>query len=124
MNDFIKVPVSLGELWDKYTILIIKKKKITNPNKLKHVYKEIEQLEPIIRTCPIEEVYYNDLLTINHQLWDIEDAIREKEKKMEFDDTFIDIARSVYKKNDERARIKSEINKVYNSFMVEVKDYN
>lgn len=123
MNDSINVPVSLGELWDKYSILIIKKNKIKNKDKLKHIDREIEQLEPILHTFKINETYYNDLLEINTILWDIEDTLREKEKKMAFDEDFIYMARSVYINNDKRAHIKSTINKVYNSLLVEVKDY-
>lgn len=123
MNDSINVPISLGELWDKYSILIIKKNKIKNNDKLKHIDREIEQLEPIVHKFKINENYYNELLDINTILWDIEDTLREKEKKMAFDEDFIYMARCVYINNDKRAHIKSTINKVYNSLLVEVKDY-
>jgi hypothetical protein len=121
--NIIQVPISLGELWDKYTILIIKKNKIKKPEKLKHINKELEYLEPYCNKYQIDETFYNDLLEINTKLWDIEDKIREKENKLSFDNEFISIARSVYKNNDKRASIKYRINTKYNSLLCEIKDY-
>ena len=122
-KNIIYAPISLGELWDKYSILIIKKSKINNPEKLKHIDKEIQHLEPLCDKFKIDETYYNNLLDINTKLWNIEDKIREKEKKLLFDKEFISIARSVYKNNDIRAEIKHKINKTYNSLLIEIKDY-
>jgi hypothetical protein len=121
--EFINIPVSLGELWDKYSILIIKRTNINDPEKLNHINKEIEYLKPLCDKYNIDEKLYNDLLEINTILWNIEDKIREKEKKSSFDEEFISIARSVYKNNDKRAFIKHNINKIYNSLLCEVKDY-
>jgi hypothetical protein len=121
--NIIQVPISLGELWDKYSILIIKKNKIKNPEKLKHIDKELEYLEPLCKKFQIDKTFYNDLLEINTKLWNIEDKIREKENKLSFDNEFISIARSVYKNNDKRASIKYNINTTYNSLLCEIKDY-
>lgn len=121
--NIIYAPVSLGELWDKYSILIIKKSKISDPNKLKHINKEMENLEPLCEKFQIDESFYSNLLEINTKLWNIEDKIREKEKNLLFDKEFISIARSVYKNNDKRAAIKYEINTTYNSPLIEIKDY-
>lgn len=121
--NIIQVPISLGELWDKYSILIIKKNKIKNSEKLKHINKELEYLEPLCKKFQIDKTFYNDLLEINTKLWNIEDKIREKENKLSFDNEFISIARSVYKNNDKRAAIKYNINTTYNSLLCEIKDY-
>tara|TARA_B110000208_G_C11561123_1_gene355405 strand:- start:90 stop:464 length:375 start_codon:yes stop_codon:yes gene_type:complete len=121
--DIISVPISLGELWDKYSILIIKKLKISNPEKLNYINKELELLEKLCKKNQIDKSFYNNLLEINTKLWNIEDKIREKEKKSLFDKEFISIARSVYKYNDKRASIKYEINTMYNSLLCEIKDY-
>ena len=122
-SNIISVPVSLGELWDKYSILMIKKTKMCNPEKLKYVNKELDYLEPICKKYQIDKSLYNDLLEINTKLWDIEDKIREKEKQLSFDKEFISIARSVYKNNDIRASIKYKINTTYNSLLCEIKEY-
>ena len=121
--DVINVPISLGELWDKYTILMIKKTKMSNPEKLKYVNKELDYFEPICKKYQIDKSLYNNLLEINTKLWNIEDKIREKERNLSFDEEFISIARSVYKNNDIRASIKYKINTTYNSLLCEIKDY-
>lgn len=120
------VNVSVGELIDKFTILLIKQKKITNDEKLLKVKTEIEYLQPNIQE--VKDNYdINDLLEklieINSKLWDIEDNIRIKEKNKEFDDEFIQLARSVYFTNDERAHIKNIINEKTKSAIFEVKSY-
>ena len=122
-NNIISVPISLGELWDKYTILKIKRSKIDNIEKLKYIDNELNLIEQLCKQYSIDDSYYYKLLDINNLLWNIEDKIRDKEKKNLFDSEFISIARSVYKNNDIRASIKLEINKKYNSFICEVKDY-
>jgi hypothetical protein len=121
--DIISVPISLGELWDKYSILIIKKSKISDLEKLKYVNKELDYLGPLCKKFQIDKSLYNNLLEINTKIWNIEDKIREKERSLLFDKEFISIARSVYKNNDKRALIKYEINTTYNSLFCEIKDY-
>ena len=122
----INIPISLGELVDKISILMIKKKNISDPIKLQHVNKELEFLQKTLKKH-ISEDEINEfllkLVTINSKLWDIEDDIRECERKKLFDQTFIDLARSGYFTNDERAKVKNDINKTFGSEFVEVKSY-
>jgi len=124
----VLVPVSLGELYDKFIILKIKENKIKDPNKLENIKKEIDYLIPIVQKYPIDETYfyndlYNNLYKINSLIWDIEDKIRLKEKNKEFDEEFIELARSVYLNNDERSNIKRKINKIMGSTLIEEKSY-
>ena len=122
----INTPISLGELVDKISILMIKKKNISDSIKLQHVNKELEFLQKTLKKY-ISEDEINDfllkLVNINSKLWDIEDDIRECERKKLFDQTFIDLARKVYFTNDERAKVKNDINKTFGSELVEVKSY-
>ena len=122
----INTPISLGELVDKISILMIKKKNISDSIKLQHVNKELEFLQKTLKKY-ISEDEINDfllkLVNINSKLWDIEDDIRECERKKLFDQTFIDLARCVYFTNDERAKVKNDINKTFGSELVEVKSY-
>ena len=122
----INTPISLGELVDKISILMIKKKNISDSIKLQHVNKELEFLQKTLKKY-ISEDEINEfllkLVNINSKLWDIEDDIRECERKRLFDQTFIDLARSVYFTNDERAKVKNDINKTFGSELVEVKSY-
>jgi hypothetical protein len=124
MNNIIQVPVSVGELCDKYTILLIKKEKITDEVKLSNIRKELSYLESIVAglNVPYSNIY--DLKTVNEKLWDIEDNIRIKEMHKEFDNEFIQLARSVYVTNDMRFEIKNEISKLSKSDILEVKSYN
>tara|TARA_Y100001968_G_C19273853_1_gene675646 strand:+ start:577 stop:978 length:402 start_codon:yes stop_codon:yes gene_type:complete len=119
------VPVSIGELIDKITILEIKKAHMTGI-KLKNVEKELELLKCILddNNLEINIDLVHRLKTINNSLWEIEDKIRIKESKKEFDNNFIQLARLVYQENDIRAAIKQEINYKYNSNLVEEKLYN
>ena len=122
----INTPISLGELVDKISILIIKKKNIKDEIKLDHVKKELEFLQKtLMNYVQHEEInnYLENLININSTLWKIEDDIRECERKKLFDQTFIDLARSVYFTNDERAQVKNDINKNFGSELVEVKSY-
>ena len=122
----INTPISLGELVDKISILIIKKKNITDETKLDHVKKELDFLQKtLMNYVQQEEInnYLENLININSKLWNIEDDIRECERKKLFDQSFIDLARSVYFTNDERAKIKNDINKTFGSELVEVKSY-
>ena len=122
----IKTPISLGELVDKISILIIKQKNIIDKAKLEYVNKEFEYLQKtLIKYVQQEEInkYLNDLVLINSRLWKIEDDIRECERNKKFDQKFIDLARKVYFTNDERAKVKNDINKGFGSELVEVKSY-
>ena len=122
----INTPISLGELVDKISILIIKQKNITDEIKLDHVKKELDFLQKtLMNYVQQEEInnYLDNLININSKLWNIEDDIRECERKKLFDQTFIDLARSVYFTNDERAKVKNDINKTFGSELVEVKSY-
>lgn len=123
----IKAPVSYGEILDKITILEIKASNITDKEKLKNVENELNILkttwnEHIERSNKINELK-NELKLVNQSLWDIEDNIRVKEFKKEFDDEFIQIARSVYYENDKRAAVKKEINLLLGSELIEEKSY-
>jgi hypothetical protein len=118
------IPISIGELFDKYSILLIKLEKITNTDKLIYINKELELLKQIIKRYNIDENLFNNLLNINKNLWEIEDDIRKKEHYKEFDKDFIELARNVYKYNDIRAEIKKQINILFNSEIIEIKDYN
>ena len=122
----INTPISLGELVDKISILIIKQKNITDETKLDHVKKELDFLQKtLMNYVQQEEInnYLENLININSKLWNIEDDIRECERKKIFDQSFIDLARSVYFTNDERAKVKNDINKTFGSELVEVKSY-
>ena len=122
----INTPISLGELVDKISILIIKQKNITDKSKLDHVKKELDFLQKTLMNY-IQKQEINDflenLININSKLWNIEDDIRECERNKLFDQKFIDLARSVYFTNDERAKVKNDINKKFGSELVEVKSY-
>lgn len=121
----IEIPVSLGELVDKLTILKIKQTEIRDSKKLAAVEKELMLLEEKYKTFQSKEIdnLMEVLYDVNRNLWEIEDAIRLKEKAREFDDEFITLARAVYKTNDNRAGIKNDINVLSNSKLMEVKSY-
>ena len=121
-----KVPISNGELIDKITILKIKEKKIMKDDKLKHIKNELTELNVYLNIL-LEKFDLHHLITelenVNLKLWDLEDKIRIKDKKNEFDQEFIQIAKLIYQNNDIRCTIKFNINKLTNSFLVEVKSY-
>jgi hypothetical protein len=123
----MKIEVSTGEILDKFSILIIKRSNIMDDAKLDNIQKEIDELLPmfISITCKDKKVYdkYIDLAIVNKELWSIEDDIRECERQKDFGDKFVQLARSVYIKNDQRAEIKKEINLLTNSDIVEEKSY-
>ena len=119
----VSVPISIGELCDKYTILQIKSEKISDVNKLNKIENEIRYLKPLIYQCKVSEDKLNDLKKVNEKLWDIEDKIRIKESQSVYDSEFIELARAVYITNDHRFVLKSEINEVYKSDICEVKSY-
>ena len=123
----VNISVSLGELVDKISILKIKQKNIKETSKLENVNKELVSLNNTLKKYIKEQKldnYLNTLLDINTKLWNIEDDIRKCERLKKFDQTFIDLARSVYFTNDERAKIKNDINKTFGSELVEVKSYD
>ena len=122
----INTPISLGELVDKISILMVKQKNIKNNNKLEQVNKELNYLQATLENHVTKDeidVFLNSLIDINSRLWVIEDDIRECERKKQFDQKFIDLARSVYFTNDKRANIKLDINNKFGSELVEVKSY-
>lgn len=122
----VSVPVSVGEIIDKLSILQVKRKKISNPEKLSYVNKEFELLYNLstdfLNNMEIENLYH-ELVETNSALWDIEDKLRVAEKDQKFDDEFISLARKVYFTNDERFRLKNEINLITSSEIREIKDY-
>ena len=125
--DKILAEISAGELIDKITILEIKKEKISNKEKLVEVNKELSSLNETLKKSINDESkiinFKNDLKKINLKLWDIEDGKRSAEKNKNFDEKFIELARNVYKFNDERAKIKLAINTSLGSNIKEVKSY-
>jgi hypothetical protein len=122
----ITIPVSVGELIDKLSILHVKQLKISNEEKLEYVNKEFELLYNLssyyLNNEEVENLYHQ-LVEINKKLWDIEDKLRVIESEHNFDLEFIDLARKVYFTNDERFRLKNEINLTTLSEIREIKDY-
>lgn len=123
----ILTPVSFGELLDKIAILQIKSERMTDAAKLANVRNELTALEKLWMAHPAAghdlARLRAELKAVNERLWVIEDDIRELESKQQFDDAFVQLARSVYIENDERARIKREINVALGSAYVEEKSY-
>lgn len=122
----ISIPVSVGELLDKLSILHIKRIKIKDINKLEKVKTEYLLLHDVSETyLGVKEYFnlYDDLIETNLKLWDIEDKLRVLEKQKLFDEEFIELARAVYYTNDERFEIKNKINQISNSEIQEQKSY-
>ncbi len=123
----IKVELAYGELLDKMTILQIKSERITDENKLSNVNKELGLLNDLWKLDKKSLVdiasEFTALKDINENIWDIEDGIRDKERAKEFDQEFIELARSVYFSNDKRAEIKRVINIKLGSNLIEEKSY-
>ena len=121
------IPISWGELFDKITILQIKLENLQDKNALKNVKIEYDQLCIIYDKNFLEDANAKNLMTdlkqINQKLWNIEDEIRDKERNKIFDLKFIELARSVYIINDERSRIKRNINETFGSELIEEKSY-
>jgi len=121
------IPISWGELIDKITILEIKQTHIKSPTALTNINKELGYLNEIIENSTGVAELISDLkqrlLDVNKRLWRVEDDIRDKELKQDFDIGFIELARGVYRLNDERAKLKKSINQVLNSELVEEKSY-
>ena len=123
----ILTEISEGELLDKITILEIKLKEIKNQSQLKEIKKEYEILTDIknksIKKSEILDGLYNELKIVNKRIWDIENIKRNYEKNGNFDEKFISISRDEYKANDQRAKIKSDINSILDSNIKEVKQH-
>ncbi|WMJ71376.1 DUF6165 family protein [Stenotrophomonas sp. 24(2023)] len=123
----ILTPVSIGELIDKITILEIKAERIGDATKLANVRTELDGLLPLLaaqlQAQPSLGTLKEALKAINERMWDIQDALREKEAAQQFDDAFIQLARGVYGTNGERVQVKNEINRVAGSALVEEKQY-
>ena len=122
------IPISWGELFDKMTILQIKLKNLKTKSALKNVKTEYDQLSKIFdknfsKNTNAKKLF-SDLTKINHKLWEIEDLIRDKERNKTFDKEFIELARNVYFTNDERSRIKRNINETFGSKIIEEKSYS
>lgn len=127
MTAEILVPVSFGELLDKISILQIKSERISDEAKLANIRNELSALEKTWMAHPagVKDIarLRAELKAVNERLWDIEDNIRLQDKAQAFDDHFVELARSVYQQNDERARIKKDINLALGSLYVEEKSY-
>ena len=125
--DNIRVPVSPGEVLDKITILEIKSERMDDPEKVANVRIELELLREswaaAVSGDSVIDDLHDQLKRINEALWEIEDDIRDKERAREFDQAFIDLARSVYVTNDQRANAKKELNVYLGSEIVEDKSY-
>ena len=122
----ILVPISVGELMDKLMILEIKSERINNPSQLKNIVHELEAL----RAVPLGDIDRTtldklsaELKRVNAKLWDVEDAIRDCDARGDFGDSFVEIARAVYRLNDERSRLKKAINLASGSRLFEEKSY-
>jgi len=123
----ISIPVSLGEVVDKITILQIKAERLSDAEKLKNVNNELAALTEALN-CQVTpsdslNVLVAKLKSVNAALWEIEDDIRDCEREKDFGPKFIELARSVYKRNDQRAATKKEINLLFGSSLVEEKSY-
>ena len=123
----INVPVSIGELFDKISILDIKTKKIKNKDDLKLIKYELSKLKKIAKSKGLTSTKikrkYLLLKSINEKLWNIENKKRKCESEKKFDSDFIDLSRQVYKSNDMRAKIKFKINEILKSNIREVKSH-
>jgi hypothetical protein len=126
----MQVEISIGELFDKLTILEIKMEKISNNSQLENIRKEWDILND--KSMSILSIFADQTLfkkiykleEVNRKLWDIEDWIRECEKQERFDKEFVELARSVYKLNDKRSKIKRDINLITKSNIIEEKSYS
>ena len=121
------VPISVGELFDKISILEIKAAAISDPAKHRNVMRELTALEAVrrreIAAMPELAALYAELKSANRALWQIEDEIRERERAGLFDEGFVELARNVYRTNDRRAVLKRRINELTGSEIVEEKSY-
>jgi prefoldin subunit 5 len=123
----VNVEISIGEFFDKITILEIKKERISNAEKLVNINNELDGLNDLLQRLPFTRESVADevaeLKKLNEELWVIEDDIREQESKKMFDEKFIELARAVYITNDKRSEVKRDINVKLGSDFVEEKSY-
>lgn len=126
LNKMVTVPVSVGEMIDKLSILQVKKNNVKDENKLVFINKEFELLynfsSEYLSNLETESIYHR-LVEVNSNLWEVEDKLRIMEKEQRFDEEFISLARKVYFTNDERFTLKNEINLITDSEIREIKDY-
>lgn len=122
----IRIPVAVGELFDKITILRIKAARLSDAGQLANVRRELAELEAVAAEAPRSaelDALVGRLQAINDALWDVEDGKRAHEREGRFDADFIELARRVYKENDQRAAVKRDINRVTGSALVEEKSH-
>ena len=123
----VSVEISIGEFFDKLTILEIKRSRIEDAAKLKNIDRELNELNHLLEGLPFSRkdvsTEVDELKAINEKLWVIEDDIRDKEARKTFDDAFIQLARTVYQTNDRRFEVKKAINQKLGSDFVEEKSY-
>ena len=119
----MKVEISNGDLVDKFVILDIKLHKMSHGSSLEKVSEEYRMVKPLVESLNVREPLLVDLKFINLQMWNVEDRIREKERTKKFDEEFISLARSVYRNNDKRFKIKRQINQETSSEIEEQKSY-
>ena len=117
----MKIEVSNGEIVDKLTILELKRQNAQSYEQARHIEEELNYLKPIVRSMSIPEEILTQLREVNKKLWEIEDMLREYERTSKFDGQFITFARAVYQTNNARFKLKSRINEITNSRLVEGK---
>ena len=124
----VEIAVSYGELFDKISILEIKRSNVVNPDQRVNIENELEVLNRARATAIPDHIDVNDLMAglsdVNARLWDVEDELRDCERRNEFGATFVELARSVYRLNDRRAELKRELNQRLGSELTEEKLYN
>lgn len=127
MTGLIKAYIALGELIDKITILELKEKRIEDAEKRRNVEFELKQLSEILQqSCPMTaelDACRAKLRAVNTEIWELEDRIRDHERRKDFGAAFVEVARLVYKTNDKRAALKREINLIGGSAIIEEKSY-
>jgi hypothetical protein len=116
-------PVSIGEVLDKISILRIKAERITDASKLRHVQHELARLTAVIGNSSAYESFLNDLYEFNRVIWNVEDQLRLKERRCEFDQDFAQLARTAYLTNDKRFAVKAAANQHFGSAIQEQKSY-
>ena len=117
----MKIEVSNGEIVDKLTILELKRQNAQTQEQARHIGEELEYLQPIVESMDIPTDILTQLREVNKKLWEVEDMLREYERKSNFNGQFITFARAVYQTNNTRFKLKSHINEITNSRLVEEK---